>query len=404
MKYKGVLNLSYGAIQGFYWMAFGAILSFASAYLLEKSYSNSQIGLILAVSSIAAVGIQPILADIGDRSKKLTTQVLTGLVGGGMALLTFFLLFFNTKSLFLSLIYAAIVAFLTSLQPLINSLAFSFGGPNAKINFGITRSLGSVAYALLCAVLGSAIEAKGAGIIPLVAIPIFLLMVLALWTTNKINNRILRNDKFAGVGPENGRLEPEESSIGLGTFMRRNKFFVIFSIGIMFLFINNSVINNYMLQIITPLGGGSDEVGKLLSFMALLELPGLIFFSRLNVHFSCRLMLKLSSVAFIAKIFLTYIAGSVNFIYIAFLFQLISFPVFLSSAVHLVDEVMEKGEAVKGQSLVTVTMTLSSVIASLIGGLVLDYSGPSALLLLSTVFTVIGTLIIIFAVNRIPNR
>jgi PPP family 3-phenylpropionic acid transporter len=62
-------------------------------------------------------------------------------------------------------------------------------------------------------------------------------------------------------------------------------------------------------------------------------------------------MLKVSSIAFVLKILLTYMAPSVGFLYLAFLFQLISFPIFLSASVHLVDEVMEKGEAVKGQSL-----------------------------------------------------
>ena len=142
-------------------------------------------------------------------------------------------------------------------------------------------------------------------------------------------------------------------------------------------------------------------MGKLFSFMAILEIPGLFFFNRLRMKFSCQTMLKLSSVAFIFKVLFTYLATSVNFIYFAFLFQFISFPLFLSSAVHLADEVMDPGESVKGQALVTGMMTLSGVFASLLGGAILDISGPSQLLLISTLITIIGTVSIFATIKKI---
>ena len=158
------------------------------------------------------------------------------------------------------------------------------------------------------------------------------------------------------------------------------------------------------MQIIAAVGGTSSQMGRLFSFMALLELPGLIFFSKLMKRFTLKFMIKISSVAFVFKVLLSLLATSVTFIYVAFLFQLISFPIFLSASVHLVDEVMEKGEAVKGQSFVTGMMTLSSVFASLLGGIILDLSGASLLLLISTVFAIIGTIIIVFTVDRIKPK
>ena len=48
------LNIKYGCIHGTYWMYFGVVGSFASAFLLAKGYSNAEIGLILAVGNILA--------------------------------------------------------------------------------------------------------------------------------------------------------------------------------------------------------------------------------------------------------------------------------------------------------------------------------------------------------------
>ena len=67
---RKILNIEYGAVHATYWMTYAIIGSFASAFLLGRGYSNSEIGVILAVGSVVAVFLQPVLADIADRSKK----------------------------------------------------------------------------------------------------------------------------------------------------------------------------------------------------------------------------------------------------------------------------------------------------------------------------------------------
>ena len=74
---KRLLNLEYAGIHGTYWMLYGAVCSFASVFLLGKGYSNADIGIILAVGNVAAVFMQPLLADMADRSKKLSLIGLT---------------------------------------------------------------------------------------------------------------------------------------------------------------------------------------------------------------------------------------------------------------------------------------------------------------------------------------
>jgi PPP family 3-phenylpropionic acid transporter len=231
----------------------------------------------------------------------------------------------------------------------------------------------------------------------LTGVIVILLLLFALFLTD----RLFKKELTVHI-PNSSFDEPnEDTAITLLQFMKRNKVFVILTLGIMLVFFQNAVINNFLIQILRNIGGDSSQMGRLFSFMALLEMPGLFFFSKLRRRFSSQSMLKLSSIAFIGKVFFTYLAPSVGFVYLAFLFQLVSFPLFLSSAVHLADEVMEKGEAVKGQSLVTGMMTLSGVFASLLGGAVLDIGGPSQLLLISTILAIVGTISIFLTVNRV---
>ena len=398
---KRLMNLSYGAIQGTYWMYFGAIMSFASVFLLGKNYTNSEIGVILAAASILAVFLQPLLADAADKSQKASLTGITGIIVIGLFIATLTLYIFPTKSLFLSIIFVLLGAWLTSLQPIINSMAFYLSRSGHVINFGVTRSGGSVAYAVLCLILGSLVADYGIQTIPAIGMGILILLLLCLLATDKFYKRAI---SINTIDPNIKKVTQGSETISLKAFITRNKIFLVFTIGIVLVFFQNSVLNTYLMQIITAVGGNSSQMGRLFFFMALLELPGLFFFSQIRKRFSCQFLLKVASVAFVFKVFLTYMAPSVGFIYLAFLFQLISFPIFLSASVYLVDEVMEKGEAVKGQSFITGMITLSNVFASLLGGVILDLSGASLLLLISTILAVIGTGIVIFSVGRIKPK
>lgn len=398
---KRLLNVAYGAVQGTYWMYYAAIMSFSSVYLLGKNYTNTEIGVILAVASILAVIMQPLLADAADHSRRATLTDITGAAAVGLIIATASLYLFPSKSVVLSVVFILIGAWLASLQPLINSLAFYLGRSGYSVNFGITRSFGSVAYALFCAVLGSVVAVVGIKAIPASGIIVLALFFASLATTGKLYKKAAAEKSVADMGKKS---ESDSQKISLKEFVRRNKMFILFTVGIVLVFFQNSALNNYLMQIITAVGGTSSQLGHLFSFMALLELPGLFFFSRLRKLFSCEFMLKVASVAFVLKIFLVYMASSVAFIYVAFLLQLISFPIFLSASVHLVDEVMEKGEAVKGQSFITGMITLSGVFASLLGGIVLDVSGAHLLLFISTVLCVAGTVIVFASVGGISPR
>jgi PPP family 3-phenylpropionic acid transporter len=398
---KNPMTLSYTAVQGTYWMYFSVIIAFSSVFLLSKGYTNSEIGVVLAVSNILSVIIQPILADVIDRSQKVSLSSVARLVSGVLIVGTLSLVFFETKSFLLSTVFVLLCTLHISIQPMINAMAFHYRNGNEPLNFGVARSGGSIAFSFISALLGFLVVVFGTTAIPVAGVAILILLILALTTTERLHQSM---SSFKGLESITFKPGLEASSITLISFIRRNGYFVVFSISVMLIFFQNSVINNYMIQIIAAVGGRSDQMGRLLSFMALLELPGLFFFRRIRFYFSCQTMLKISAVAFVGKVLFTYLATSVGFIYIAFLFQLISFPFFLSASVHLVDEVMERGEAVKGQSMLTGMMTLSAVFGSLIGGVVLDVSGPSILLFYSTIVTVIGALILFLFVDKVKVK
>lgn len=406
-----LLNIKYGCIHGTYWMYYGVSCSFASAFLLARGYSNAEIGIILAVGNILAVFLQPLIADLADRSKKLSLIGVTQLSTVLLMILTLLLFVMKHKSAALWVVYVFIMAWMTSLQPLFNSLTFKLEETGVHINFGACRSAGSLAYAVLCAFLGTLVEAKGVGVLPVSGEIVLVMLLTSLWVTGTQFDRMIRQTSAGAAASSDYGCEQLTSSdaeieeeINLALFVKRNKLFMILNLAVIGVFFSNSILNNFMLQVVEGVGGTSEDMGRIFSVMAFLEIPALFFFDKIRKRFSCQLILKFAAICFTLKILLIYLAESVTMIYAAHLLQTFSFGLFLPAMVSFIGEVMAKGEAVKGQALYTVMTAVASTLASVLGGIMLDASGPGFMLLVSTVATGLGALVLVLIVDRIKKK
>lgn len=399
---KRLLNLEYAGIHGTYWMLYGAVCSFASVFLLGKGYSNADIGIILAVGNVAAVFMQPLLADMADRSKKLSLIGLTEIAAVLIALLTAVTFVTSRASIGLSVVFVMMVAWVTALQPLFNSLAFKLEESGHEVNFGVARSMGSLAYSVLCAFLGSLAETYGIGVLPLSGEIILAMLIITLAATARHFKRACKEREASGGASEKIRTKAED--IDLIQFVRRNKLFLAVSMGVGGIFFSNAVFNNFMLQIVENVGGNGEDMGRIFSLMAFLEIPPMFFFSKVHKRFSCESLLKFAAVCFTLKVVWSYMADSVAMIFAAQFFQLVSFGIFLPAMVSFIDEIMEKGESVKGQALYTIMITVSTVFASFAGGFILDVGGASSLLLVASLVTGAGTLLFMAVIGKIKKR
>lgn len=93
---KKHLSVRYGTIQGCYWMGYAALMGYASVYLLEKGFTNTQIGLLTAVGCIVSAVLQPALASYADRPE--SPSVRTMLLGANLSLFLSFPLLQRQKA------------------------------------------------------------------------------------------------------------------------------------------------------------------------------------------------------------------------------------------------------------------------------------------------------------------
>ena len=423
------LNSGYGAIFGTYWIIYAVVSSFASVFMLAKGYTNSQIGITLAAANVLAVVMQPLIADFVDRSKRLDVIGTTTIMTVCMMVFTVGMFTFRGGSLGLCVVFVLLIAFHTVLQPLFNSLAFRLEEAGVSINFGIARSVGSLAYSIFVAVFGTIVEHLGINVMPAASEISCLLLIASLAFTGyyfrkgtaareaavmvgasrmtgdadgKADGEAGVSDN-GGAGAADGKKDINED-INLVQFIRRNKMFFIMNLGVLGIFFSNAVLNNYMAQIVTGVGGTTEDMGRILGVMAFLEIPTMVFFKQLRNRFSCQFLLKVAAIGFTVKIAICWIANSVALLYVGQFFQPVSFALFLPGMVYFSDEMMSRGEAVKGQALFTTMITITTIFATLLGGVILDSSGPKMLTFVSTLLTAAGALVIILAADKVKSN
>ena len=407
-----ILNSGYGAIFGTYWVIYAVVSSFASVFMLAKGYTNSQIGVTLAAANVLAVIMQPLIADFVDRSKRLDVIGTTEIMTVCMMVFTIGMFTFKGGSLGLCVVFVLLIAFHTVLQPLFNSLAFRLEEAGVSINFGIARSVGSLAYSIFVAIFGTIVEHFGINVMPIASEISCLMLIASLAFTGYYFNkgkkqapqRKIEGETAHEIAEAEAEAIEEEEEINLVQFIKRNKMFFIMNLGVLGIYFSNAVLNNYMAQICDGVGGSTEDMGRILGVMAFLEIPTMVFFKQLRSRFSCQFLLKIAVIGFTVKIAICWLANSVIMLYIGQLFQPVSFALFLPGMVYFSDEMMSKGEAVKGQALFTTMITITTIFATLCGGMILDASGSKMLTFVSTLLTAAGALVIIFAVDRVKSN
>lgn len=394
---KNKLTFDYAGIQMTYTMMYAGIGAFISVFLLANHFSNTEIGLVMSAANLMTVLLQPSVADFADRTKKFMLTDLILLIAAAVGLFTAFLFFLRGHSILLFVFYVLAMGVHGFLQPLVNSLLFKVEAAGYHLNFGLCRAMGSVGYAAVTGVLGSLIEKFGINMVP-AATEISLAMLAGMVLLMSRHYRQALSSTEA-KDPAFMRTE-QKDDISLTAFIKNNIPFVILNTGVIFLFFHQYIISSFMIQIITPLGGDSAQMGTMFSLSAAIEVPAMIAAGIIGRKFNSRQLLKFSMFGFILKNVLLFLAKSTFLVYVSQCTQMLGYALFYPAMVQYIGESMSKGEAVKGQALFTIMMTIAGVLANLTGGMILDTVGVRMLVLSCLVTVIIGAVIFFVMTDR----
>lgn len=391
------LNIYYSFLQIAYWVTSAVVFCFTTVFLQFRGYSNYEIGIVFAVGNIIGFVSQPLIAGYIDRSDRRTLLRCIRITAVLAVLLMLAVYFLPSGSISLIGVYALLVAGNTLLNPLCISLSFYIESWGCGINFSRARALGSLSYAVCNVILGMLVQRVSENAVPTA----FILFSSLLGLATLLFVPVDRAHRIAA--PERRMQSASEKPSGLLEFARENKRFMLFLLGTATLYFTHGMIGNFMIEFIRSIGGGSEDMGNVLAFMTVVEVPVMLLFGRLTQRFRCSSLLRFAVIMFTVKELMIYLASSLPALYAAEALQAFSFALFVPASVRYVDEVIAKHNAVKGQAFVTSMMTLGSIFASYIGGLLLDTSTPWFTLLVGVIVSAVGTLIMLGAIQTTEN-
>lgn len=366
------LNAQYILMQVAFWTVSAAICAYQAALLLHRGFSNTQVGVLLAVRCMAGVVAQPLLGSCADRHPNipLKTIVTVCLVVAFFAGVAHMLPMGMVGTALLLVLLGGLEI---SAYPLMDAMAVQFIQAGAKVSYSLGRGLGSLAYAVTSVLMGLQASRFGVGS-TLLTHSVLVVVLIGTVVTFPRFDPAWRPGK-ADASP---RVERPKSALRL---LRDDPRFAVMLVGI-FLGITACLpMSNFLINIIRSRGGGETHLGVAIFCMAASELPAAFLFDRLYRRGRAGMILAVSMVFVVLKALLLLAAPSYWMVWLVQPVQMLGYGLFTPASVFYVSDTIAPVDQVKGQTLMMMASNgLGGVMGSALGGWALDRGGADAML------------------------
>ncbi|MBR1873553.1 MAG: MFS transporter [Eubacterium sp.] len=379
-----------------YFVAFCTIHAMAAVYLLANGFSNTEVGVLLAVANILSAVFQPVIAGIIDKPGPLTNRrfilisVIIILIGSLILMVS------DDNKPVIFIVYVIIYMIQFAYQPVMTALFFEYQKRGCSIYYGLARGLGSASFAVSALFIGGIVEANGVHILLIVNVVTMILSAIVIYMF-----KLPVNAGDVGQEAEDKHDDPDNvAHNNLISFIKVYPAFAWFLVATICYFFAHNMINDFMIQIIRSLGGGETELGYANFLQAILELPVMAVIGVFLKKIRSNTFLMISGVAFFIKILILIFATNMVMMYISQSFQMFAYAIFIPAAAYYVSSHMSELDQVKGQAFVTSAITVGGVFSNLISGVILDNLGLMTMLITGTVVCGVGVVIGIFAMRE----
>ena len=393
----GRKNLLLMGVQGFYWCAYCTYFGFLVLYMQNHGYSNVQCAQAQVLIAVATLITQPLIGYLTD---SFITCKKFLLVTTALAVPVAFLLQASVSSPILC--YGAIVLQSILFYPaasLIDSWTMALREKDSQVQYPLTRSAGSVLYALTALAFGNVIAALGDGIIA----PSFLLFsVLLFLCTCFLEETPCRNKQQKNVNQEATR---RISGMEAAKTLLQNKTYVFFVLSCLLYHIANKSTGCFISNYVTNIGGDSGGLGLLMFFSAMVEFPSMMVMGKIIRRYPLGGLHLFALSGVVIKNFFFLIASSMPLLVIGRLAEGMSYGAYVYIFVEYICRNTPKQLNVTAISLGTaMTSALGGIIGNYAAGLILDLWGLAPLSLAAMTVAVAAVLVFLPVVFAKPPK
>ena len=382
------INVHYCLIHLVYWLAYTVNITFASKYLLDRGFTNTVIGFLLAGGNIGSVVIQELLATFLDRHPNVNGgRLFSAFYALGIAICA--LLQFAPLSMSaVAVLMIPSVAVYQSGGFIVTVQAIRLRRDHYDVNYGLARGVGSFAYAPFTIIVGALVARFGTGYLKLIEMAIYVVLIAITLAFPEPQSR---------VDPSAIR-EPERHGTFI-EFIGKYRLFFLYFVGGFLCFFAHAQVVYFMYQCLEPIGGGSSEMGIAVAISAVTESVVMMLCVPLVNRYPLRRLLQFCAFMFALKQVVLMLATNIPVFYIGQILQFGTYGIYTPCAVVLCSRVMEPRDMFRGQSMVTIVPLLATILSSMAGGVVLDTIGVRGVHMLSAACSVCGAVIMIAALQ-----
>jgi PPP family 3-phenylpropionic acid transporter len=378
-------NAGFAGLQWFFWSVYCTVIPFLVIYLKTKGYTEVQTGAIMAAISLTSIIGQPFWGNYCDRKHSIRNVLIGCLLVAGIVALLIPVFY---KSFVIVIIIALIISFTeNSVYTIIDSWTIQIAVKKPWLNYGITRGLGSLGYAVTAVALGAMLDRYGYGLMFPVHFVVILFFIGFCFYVGWCNKSAKGMPTFDQKRAET----PKMSLKGSGRFV----WFVISSL---LVFIGCRALMTFYPILLVQLGGNNSDLGISYFVAAASEVPILFLANRLMKKFRDTALIATSMFFFIVRISLTIFATSIPALILLQATEGLSYGLFLCASTYYVIRISPVGLS---STFLTIAASfyagVGGIIGSFGGGLIIDLYGMYAMLWVGTGITVLGLLIFLIS-------
>lgn len=377
-------NIGFGGLQWFFWSGFCTFFAFFVMYLQTKGYDEIRIGLAMSAISIVSIAAQPFWGYYSDKKKTVRKVLIVSLLTSGAAALLFPMLY---NSMTAVLIICVVISFTENSMPtMIDSWTINSMRRKPGLDYGLTRGMGSLGYAITAVIFGVLLEKYGYNLMFYAHMGLLVIAVGFCFLVDDIGT--FNQEEDSKPVKLNHRKHDAQKS-GMFIFFLLSSTLVITGFRAGFTFFP---------LLLGQKGGGSGELGLSLFIMCVSEVPVLFFSQRLLRRFRDTSLIITSMIFFIIRILLHSVVPSILGLVLIQAMQAVSFALFLPASIQYVNRIAPEGFSSTYLTIATSCyMGVGSILGSVLGGIVIDRLGMSELYILSGLSAFIGTIIFLIS-------
>lgn len=378
------LQMKYNILHILFWISYLSIYGYIAIFLQYKGLTNAEIGVVSGAGALLSMFVSPFISSLISKINGLTIKKMMLILYFIMLVLFVSLVFFDLPIWLIMMMYVALLCLAVSNVPFLSMICMDYLKAGKYVNFGLSRGMGSVAYAVGAVVVSQMISWINPTVIVYVYIIFSLLLLYVLFS--------MPDTPVSQV--------PEAKKVSVFTIIKNYRTFFLMLLSFAFVYSASNTISTYLINIIENLGGNTSIYGIAIFFMAASEMPFMAITHNLLKKYKAETLLLAAIFFYLVRNFTICFAPNIVIVLIGMMFQGISFGIFTTTIAYYVNDYLKVEDQMMGQTMIAMMSSgLGAAIGNIVGGFLQDYFGIESMFVFIGVMTVIGFVIMVLTVK-----